>query len=58
MPDVPADQFPVHIDLDLRLSGEELRGRAAAAGGGSRDFEGWLGLMAALSALIEPEGGG
>jgi hypothetical protein len=55
MPERPADQVSVHIDLDLRLHGDELRGRATSDGRGSRDFEGWLGLVAALTALIEPE---
>jgi len=44
----------VHIDLDLRLVGDEMHGRAAVDGCPDRDFTGWVGLIAALDALIEP----
>ena len=44
----------VHIDLDLALRGDELRGRAAVDGLAERDFTGWAGLIAVLDALIEP----
>ena len=46
----------VHIDLDLRLHGDEVRGHAATAGLPERDFTGWVGLLAALDALVD--GGG
>ncbi len=48
------DDRAVHIDLDLALHGDELRGRAAVDGLPERDFTGWVGLIAALDALIEP----
>jgi hypothetical protein len=42
----------LHIGLDLRLTGDEVEGRATAADGGpGRDFTGWVGLLAALDAL-------
>ena len=43
----------VHIDLDLELHGEEVHGRAATSGRPGRDFVGWVGLIAALDALVE-----
>jgi hypothetical protein len=54
------DELPdrvVHIDLDLRVHGDEVAGRAAADGQPERDFSGWVGLLAALDALVEPSGG-
>lgn len=41
----------LHIDLDLRLRGDEVTGRATAEGRPARDFSGWVGLLAALDAL-------
>jgi hypothetical protein len=41
----------LHIDLDLRLSGEDVEGRASMAGADPREFSGWVGLLAALDAL-------
>lgn len=49
----PGDRS-VHIDLDLDLVGDEMHGRAAVDGCPDRDFTGWVGLIAALDALIEP----
>jgi hypothetical protein len=49
-----ADRDPdrtLHIDLDLRLRGDEVEGRASADGRPGRDFSGWVGLLAALDAL-------
>jgi hypothetical protein len=48
----------LHIDLDLRLRGDEVEGRATAAGAPGREFTGWVGLLAALDALTgsEPQG--
>lgn len=54
MPENDLDGRAVHIDLDLALHGDELRGRAAVDGLPQRDFTGWVGLIAALDALIEP----
>ena len=42
----------VHIDLDLVVEGGEVRG-SAADGRQRRRFAGWLGLIAALDALVE-----
>lgn len=41
----------VHIDLDLVVTGGEVRG-SAADGRHTRPFAGWLGLIAALDALV------
>jgi hypothetical protein len=41
----------LHIDLDLRLRGDEVTGRATAEGRPGREFSGWVGLLAALDAL-------
>jgi hypothetical protein len=46
------DDRPLHIDLDLRLHGDEVAGRAATEGRGEQTFTGWLELLAALDALI------
>jgi hypothetical protein len=46
------DDRPLHIDLDLRLQGDEVAGRAATDGRPERPFCGWLGLLAALDELI------
>jgi hypothetical protein len=57
MPIVPLhlpNDRSVHIDLDLALQGDEMHGRASADGQPQRDFTGWVGLIAALDALIEP----
>ena len=46
------DDGPLHIDLDLRLHGDEVAGRAATEGRGEQTFTGWLELLAALDELI------
>src|SRR5829696_6620957 len=51
--DDPLDRT-VHIDLDLELHREEVQGRAAAPGRPRGDFEGWVGLLAALDELVAP----
>jgi hypothetical protein len=48
---------PLHIDLDLHVHHGEVEGRAARTGGPEREFAGWVELLAALDALIEPSGG-
>jgi hypothetical protein len=45
------DDRQLHIDLDLRLSGEGVEGRATMAGAAPREFSGWVGLLAALDAM-------
>jgi hypothetical protein len=50
--DQPTPPRTLHIGLDLRVSGDEVEGRATPAGGGAgREFSGWVGLLAALDAL-------
>jgi len=51
------DARPLHIDLDLHVRGDEVEGRARLAGQPERPFCGWIELLAALDALIEPSGG-
>ncbi len=46
------DDRTIHIELELELHGEEVRGRALCDGGPPREFSGWLGLIAALDALV------
>lgn len=41
----------VRITLELTVDGDALSG-SATAGGPSRAFSGWLGLVAALDALV------
>ncbi len=43
---------PLHIDLDVSVDGDEVSGRV-----GDRPFSGWVELLAALDALIEPASG-
>jgi hypothetical protein len=42
----------VTIRLELEVEGESVKGRAIDGPGGFHDFSGWLGLIAALDALI------
>jgi hypothetical protein len=51
------------IGLELRQTEDTLTGRITVAGGEVLTFSGWLGLVAALDALVHPlaegaEGGG
>ncbi|HEY1274606.1 MAG TPA: FAD-binding oxidoreductase [Thermoleophilaceae bacterium] len=46
------DANTISISLELRLADDALSGRASAAAGRRRDFVGWLGLMAAIDALL------
>jgi len=45
------DDRQIHISLDLRLRGDDVEGRASAPGAPTRNFSGWVGLLAALDAL-------
>lgn len=48
----------VTIGLDLDLEGDQLSGTATSGSGAQRAFAGWLGLIAALDALVaDPSGG-
>ncbi len=40
------------IRVEVELDGDYLRGRASSRGASVRHFTGWLGLVAALDALI------
>jgi len=42
----------LHIDLDLRVTGEGVEGMAATEGQPERPFEGWVELLAALDAIV------
>ena len=42
----------VVIRLELHPSDDSLRGRASDASGAARDFVGWVGLVAAIDALV------
>lgn len=48
----------VVIHLELTLAGESLTGRAFDDHGAARRFDGRLGLLSAIDALIAPESGG
>ena len=41
-----------HIAIDVRLDGDEISGRAGDGTGQPELFEGWLGLLQALDALL------
>lgn len=41
------------IQLELRTDEDAIAGRLTADNGESREFSGWLGLIAALDALVE-----
>jgi hypothetical protein len=55
MPFTMADG-PLHIDLDLHVSGAEVEGHAATEGQPERPFTGWVELLAALDAIIASKG--
>ena len=42
------------VTLELRIDGDAMSGRATGDNGESVDFDGWLGLLAALDALVPP----
>ena len=41
-----------HIAIDVRLDGDEIRGRAGDGTDQPKPFVGWLGLLAALDGLL------
>jgi hypothetical protein len=41
-----------HIAIDVRLEGDEISGRAGDGTDQPKPFHGWLGLLAALDALL------
>lgn len=46
---------PVSISLELRIQEDSFAGRATTDSGQQRDFTGWLGLLAAIEALLNAE---
>ena len=42
---------PLHIDLDVRVDGDEVEG-SASRDGQATEFRGWIELLAALDELI------
>jgi hypothetical protein len=46
------DEPAHHVLLELRLDGESVTGSATALGEPDRAFAGWLGLVAAVEALV------
>jgi hypothetical protein len=42
-----------HIAIDVRLDGDEISGRAGDGTDQPKAFEGWLGLLQALDALLD-----
>ena len=47
------DDASFTVTLELRIDGEWLSGRAVRADGEAVEFDGWLGLLAALDALVQ-----
>jgi hypothetical protein len=50
------DAGTMTICLELHLDGDLPTGRASDGSGGEKDFAGWLGLVAAVDALLSREG--
>lgn len=52
---------PTAIQIEIERDGMTVRGRAAAPGRPTTEFSGWVGLMAAIDALLDespsPSGG-
>jgi len=44
---------PLTINLSLDVEDDCLTGLASDGNGGRREFSGWLGLLAAIDALLE-----
>jgi hypothetical protein len=51
------DDRDLHIDLDVHVHGAELEGRVTADGQSEHAFSGWIELLAALDALVDPSAG-
>jgi hypothetical protein len=48
------DGTTITVTLELRVEGDSLTGRASDGAGSVRSFAGWLGLVAAIDALVPP----
>jgi|KBSMisStandDraft_5_1062788.scaffolds.fasta_scaffold1513170_1 hypothetical protein len=46
------DDATLTVTLELRIDGEFISGRVIPEDGESLDFDGWLGLLAALDSLV------
>jgi hypothetical protein len=46
------DRQTVVIRLELQRADDALTGRASDGGGAAREFVGWMGLVAAIDALV------
>ena len=46
------DDAILTVTLELRIDGEFISGRVIREDGESFDFDGWLGLLAALDSLV------
>lgn len=44
--------YTVHIDLDVRMDGDQIAGHAGDGVGQPTPFLGWLGLIGALDRLL------
>lgn len=47
------DSRTIQIALRLEVRGDDVRGTARADDAPAHDFTGWLGLIAALDAIVE-----
>ena len=47
------DDARITVTLELRIDGEWLSGRAVGDDGEAVEFDGWLGLLAVLDALVQ-----
>jgi hypothetical protein len=52
---VAADGRLIVIRLELRLEDDSLTGRASDGAGAAREFVGWMGLLAAIDALVRED---
>jgi hypothetical protein len=43
----------LEIKLELELDGESVSGRATDAGGHTREFSGWIGLIGLVDSLLD-----
>ena len=48
------DDATLTVTLELRFDGDALSGRATGEDGVNVEFDGWLGLLAALDAFVPP----
>jgi hypothetical protein len=46
------DDATLTVTLELRIDGDSLSGRATSDTGETVEFDGWLGLLGALDALV------